>query len=435
MPWQRLVADVGLEIDPDTGVFAYREVWVSVPRQSGKTTLVLAWEVDRCVSWGEPQRVAYTAQTGSSARRKLLEDQVPIVERSSLGTLIRPPRGKVYHSLATPAMVFGGGSRIDVNPTSEASGHGQTIDLAVIDEAWKDEDDRREQAMLPAMRTRPMAQLLGCSTMGTDASVYLNRKVEIGRAAAVEDPGSGIAYFEWSVPEEEDIADPEVWWRYMPALGWTVPQSAVEHEIRTMDVDEFRRASCNQRTGAKKRLIPADLWDAVQDPSAVPEGEPQWGLDVIRNIDGHADAGAIVAASDGKAALVDARPGTGWIVERVVELHRRRGGRVVIDGGGPAAPIADDLEDAGVPVVRLPGGMAVSACGRLYDAIADGKVRVYPSQEMDESAAGLAKKPVGDRFVFSRKVSSSDATPFLALAWAFSRAEAVEEVSPWASFG
>ena len=40
MPWQRQVADVALELLPD-GSFAYREVIVTVPRQQGKTTMVL----------------------------------------------------------------------------------------------------------------------------------------------------------------------------------------------------------------------------------------------------------------------------------------------------------------------------------------------------------------------------------------------------------
>src|SRR5690349_4715593 len=37
MPWQKYVLDVALEIDPATGVFAHREVGLSVPRQQGKT--------------------------------------------------------------------------------------------------------------------------------------------------------------------------------------------------------------------------------------------------------------------------------------------------------------------------------------------------------------------------------------------------------------
>jgi phage terminase large subunit-like protein len=40
MPWQRLVADVAMEVDPATGLLAYREVDLTTPRQSGKTTLV-----------------------------------------------------------------------------------------------------------------------------------------------------------------------------------------------------------------------------------------------------------------------------------------------------------------------------------------------------------------------------------------------------------
>jgi phage terminase large subunit-like protein len=68
MPWQQLVADVGGEL-LDDGRPAFREVWVTVPRQNGKTTLILAWEVDRCLNWSgvEPQRVLYSAQNGNEA--------------------------------------------------------------------------------------------------------------------------------------------------------------------------------------------------------------------------------------------------------------------------------------------------------------------------------------------------------------------------------
>ena len=48
MPWQSLIADVGCEIDGDTGLPAYRRVIVTVPRQQGKTTLFLSWQINRC---------------------------------------------------------------------------------------------------------------------------------------------------------------------------------------------------------------------------------------------------------------------------------------------------------------------------------------------------------------------------------------------------
>lgn len=427
MPWQRLVADVGLELDPETGLPAYREVWFSVMRQSGKTTEVLAFEVERCVSWDDPQKVAYTAQTGWDARKKLLEDQVPILQSSALFGLVE----RVQRAQGNEGVVWKSGSRMDVLASTVSAGHGRTLDLGVIDEPWKDEDDRREQAILPAMVTRPAAQLLGCSTMGTDASTYLNRKVDTGRDATIEDSGRGVAYFEWSIPDDADIDDPEVWWAYMPALGWTITEDVVRHARQTMSDGEFRRAFGNQRTSADERPIPVEVWDAAQDWTAEPRGEPQWGLDVIRGM-GHADAAAIAASDGVRVALIDHREGIGWAVERMAELHNRRGGYVVIDSGGPAAPIADDLEAVGVPVQRRKWGDVAAACGRVHDALVDRRIRVYPHPDLDTAVAGATKKPVGDRFVWSRAQSTADVTPLMAATLAYSRQE--EQVQPFVDF-
>ena len=53
MPWQQHVADVALEVDPATGLLAYREVVVTIPRQSGKSSLALAIMVHRAIGFGE----------------------------------------------------------------------------------------------------------------------------------------------------------------------------------------------------------------------------------------------------------------------------------------------------------------------------------------------------------------------------------------------
>jgi hypothetical protein len=47
MPWQSEVLDTALEIDPDTGHLQHREIVLTIPRQSGKTTLQLAVMVHR----------------------------------------------------------------------------------------------------------------------------------------------------------------------------------------------------------------------------------------------------------------------------------------------------------------------------------------------------------------------------------------------------
>jgi len=419
MEWQQLVADVALEIDPDTGFPAYREVWFSVMRQSGKTSLVLPVEVHRCISpvWGGPQRVAYTAQTGWEAQKKLIEEQVPIIQGSPLGRLIsKQGGGKVRRAQGNWGVNFGGGGKIDVLGSTESAGHGGTLDLGVIDEAWRDEDDRREQSMLPAMVTRPAAQLFGYSTMGTDASIYLNRKVDVGRQAAMEDSGSGLAYFEWSIPEDEDIDDPEVWWRYMPALGWTIQPEAIKHARQTMSDGEFRRAFGNQRMRSDERHIPAEIWDQVQDPDASPEGRVTFAVDV--NVD---QQSASVAASDGESVeVITTREGVSWLIDWFKERPERRRWPVAVDAGGPVSSVLDDLERVGVRLLRKSGPQVAAACGKMFNAVADGEVRVRPSSaELDAAVAGVSTKPVGDKFVWSRQTSTSDVTPLMAATLAF----------------
>src|SRR5213078_2636771 len=62
MPWQRDVLDTALEVDPKTGLLIYREAVLTVPRQSGKTWLLLCLMVHRALGFGEPQQILYTAQ-------------------------------------------------------------------------------------------------------------------------------------------------------------------------------------------------------------------------------------------------------------------------------------------------------------------------------------------------------------------------------------
>jgi hypothetical protein len=411
MPWQQLVASVAGEMIEDeiTGLLvpAYRSVVVTIMRQQGKSLWTLAMELDRAILWDEPQRIAYSAQTGWDARKKLIDDHAPILTSSPLKATVQ----RVLRGAGNEGIIFKNGSRIEVMASSDHAGHGRTIDLACLDELMADTDDRREQAMLPAMATRPAAQLIIVSTAGTEESTALRRKVEIGRAAAEADTGKGIAYFEWSIPDDADLDDPEVWWSHMPALGWTISEEVVAHARATMSDHEFRRGFANQWVGADRdRIIPAEVWDLVQDPTAAPVAPLTFAVDVQPD----RSAASIASSGGGIVELVEHRPGVSWVVQRLVDLQTRWSGHVVLDAGGPAGALMEDLEAAGVNVSPLGSTEVVAACARFYDRVADGQVRIRTNPLLDESVAGLAKRPVGDRFVWSRSTSSADVTPLMA---------------------
>jgi hypothetical protein len=428
MPWQQLVADVGTEIDPETGAPAYREVICTVPRQSGKTTLVLSFELQRALRWGIPQRIAYTAQTGWDARRKLIDDQAPLL----MGSPLKAGVDRVLRGSGNESITFKGGSRIDVLATTEAAGHGRVIDFAVIDEAFSDTDDRREQALLPAMATKASAQLLVVSTMGTDASMYLNRKIEAGRNSIAENLGQGIAYFEWSADENADIDDPDTWWDCMPALGITINENVVRHARQTMSEGDFRRAMLNQRTASDERVIPTNIWSAACHDDIAPEGIIRFGVDV--NPD--RSAACIVAADDqGRAELIDYRPGVGWVVERVIELTRKWNGHVALDSYGPAGSLADEFEANNIKVDRYSSREMAYACAGLFDGLVDGKVQIRRNQTFDEAAAAARRRITGDSWTWARRDAETDICPIVALTLALDHANNKHKTAElWASW-
>jgi hypothetical protein len=410
MAWQEQVAKVALEVDGTHP--AYRELCLTVPRQSGKTSLILALVVHRALRWGGPQRIAYTAQTGHDARQKLLDDWCPILERSKLAPLIE----RIYRANGDEAIIFKNGSRVEVLRNSISAGHGRTLDLAIIDEAFADEDDVREQALLPTMATKRDAQIVVVSTAGTDRSLYLKRKVEQGRAAVEADTGNGIAYFEWAAEPDDDPFDREVWSRCMPALGLTVNEQAVEHAMSTMTLNEFKRSYLNVWSVVDERMIPGKVWALCCSPKVAPAGTLSFSVDVALD---RSSASIAVADHEGHIELIDNRDGVSWVSNRVLELVRRWKGTVVVDGFGPAGTLLDPLKQVGVPIVVYKTADVVAACGLFYDAALDKNLKVKSDDRLDKAVAAATRRNIGQQWLFQRNVPSADITSLYAavIAW------------------
>ena len=410
MPWQQSVVDVfGEQLE---GCPAYRELVLTVPRQSGKTTLILAVMLHRALYYGRPQRIAYTAQTGHDARQKLLDDFVPILERSPFASLVE----RVYRANGDEAVIFTNGSRIEVLRNSISSGHGRTLDLAIIDEAFADEDDVREQALLPTMATKKDAQILIVSTAGTERSLYLKRKVDQGRAAVDAGQTDGIAYFEWSAEPEDDPFDREVWRRAMPALGLTVQETAVEHAMSTMTLNEFRRSYLNVWSTVSEQMIPQKVFAASCSAKVAPAGSLSFAVDVALD---RSRGSIAVADRDGNIELIENKEGVGWIQQRALELWRRWKGTIIVDGYGPASSFVDPLRALGVPLEIYRTADVVAACALIYDAILDKTIHVKSDDRLDKAVAAATRRNVGQQWLWQRNTPDADISPLYAvtLAW------------------
>lgn len=403
MPWQQYVADVVMEVDPRTGLLAYREWGLTVPRQSGKTTLILAKSVHRGVAtdfFGPRQRIVYTAQTRNDARRKWEEDFVEDLLAA------RAFRGKfsVRKSNGSEHVRFSNGSRFGIDATTEKSGHGTTLDEAFVDEAFSRVDNRQEQAFKPAMVTRLLAQFGIVSTVGwIGESPYLWDKVETGRRLAEAGKTSHVAYFEWSAPDDADPHDRTVWRGCMPALGHTISEDAIAADLLTMGVNEFRRAYLNHwvaKDAPPEAVIPSRVWSPLADPDAGRLSPLGFGVTVTPDRS-RTLIGVAGRRRDGRAQVevVTQGPGVdwapGWLIDRVARWDPCA---VVLDG--TALALVAPLAAAGIEATTTTLPDRAQASVDLYDAVGGDRLRHTGDQVLAAAVEGAQKRLVSNRWVW-----------------------------------
>ncbi|MER5882708.1 terminase family protein [Streptomyces sp. NPDC001941] len=437
MPWQKYVTDVALEIDPATGVFAYREVGISVSRQQGKTELCLAAQVHRALAWPR-QNIVYAAQTRGMARQRWEDEFWEKIAASELARLARIRKSNGNEAILWPRTR----SKMGITANTEKAGHGPPLDQGFIDEAFAHEDDRLEQAFSPAMLTRAMAQLWWASAGGTEKSAWLNKKRKIGRAlieaqfaALAEDPNAPrprAAYFEWYAPEHLDRADPETWHRTLPALGHTVTEDIIQAELEKLDPAEFDRAYLNRTrkaTPPSDPNIPREQWTAAASEDSRPAAdEVALAVDVAQDRS-HASIGAAIRRPDGRVhmELMDRRPGTDWVVPALVRLHSLWNPLVVAvaSSGAPAGSLIDDITTAGITVpedkeqphrghlVVMRTNDMTEACGGWADAVRQGAAVHIDQAPLTGAVNGARTRRNGDAWQLDRTHSLVDVSPLV----------------------
>ncbi|MFE1748996.1 terminase large subunit domain-containing protein [Streptomyces anandii] len=442
MPWQKYVSDVALEIDPATGLFAHREVGLSVSRQQGKTELCLGAQVHRALAWPR-QNIVYAAQTRGMARQRWEDEFWEKIAASELARMAR-----IRKSNGNEAILWGRTrSKMGITANTEKAGHGPPLDLGFIDEAFAHEDDRLEQAFSPAMLTRMMAQLWWASAGGTTKSVWLNKKREIGRkliealwAALAEDPAAvrpRAAYFEWFAPEDMPRDDPATWYATLPALGHTVTEDVIRAELEKMDPAEFDRAYLNRTrkpTPPTDPNVPKGKWPGLLDAKSRPVADSvAFAIDVSQD----RSSASIAAASkraDGKVHLevVARRPGTDWVVPAMVKLRAlwKPVAVAIASSGAPAGSLIDDLIAAGIDVPAdkdhpqrgdlavMRSGDITEACGQLADAFNQGTVRHTDQVPLTAAVNGARTRRNGDAWQLDRTSSLVDISPLCAVTFA-----------------
>lgn len=432
MPWQRDAVDVALEVDPATGLYWYRIVVVTVPRQSGKTKLEGDVGDHRCLTTPRG-RVWYTAQTGKDASSWMrdehfesLADATIFGHPGSVGCKYTLSRRAGSEGVGWPAMR----STFRVFPPLRTGLHSKQSDLVFTDEAWAygaEQGAAVRQAIRPTMATRHGSQHWVVSTLGDDTSVYLDGYVELGRASLAV-PGTRVCIVDYGISDDVDPEDLDAIAAAHPAYGHTIGREALESALDDFRADPtgelggingFARGYGNRATRTRVSAIPPGVW--TNAGRGRPDVPARAGL--AFDVTPLGDRGAIGASwRDGDNLWVELLHAGPTGREFPGMLARIAKARRVPVGYDPASLGTLDVVDAlarhhkDVKTIALNTAQYGAACLAVDVTLRSGTFRHSNQPDLNAAVDVLTKRNLGDGgFGWGRKTSAGSICEMVAV--------------------
>lgn len=447
MPWQRHVARLQTEMNPD-GSWAYRTIIVSVPRQAGKTTLRGPIHIHRCLT-RRFARTWLTAQTRQDARDIVVEEVGRRFQLSPLASL-----GKLRESQGSEGVYFTTttGSSMRVFAPQEGGLDGKANELVDVDEGWKIDPATGaalDNSILPTMLTTG-GQFGMVSTAGNASSTWLKGYVDQGRAAVDAGVTEGVAIVDCGIPpaladyvrellshgsfgDQFDQAI-RILAEHHPAYGYTLRLDALAAGVRAMlanpklgGVDGVVRAYGNHWNKNAETLIPLAVFDRAPDaPDRIPEHA---ALAVAVGVDDEDDSAApvdtVVLAvwrdHTGRphTRVIDHVPGVaGGPAAYATASRGRRWGARACAGAGPVLEVVDTAERLhGVrKVTRLTARDYATSCAQTLTLLLEQLISHDHHPALRSAVENAARRRVDDGgWAWSRKDSAGSIAALEAL--------------------
>jgi hypothetical protein len=359
----------------------------------------------------------------------------------------------IYRGNGDEAIEMMSGPRLIFKTRTKGGGRGLSGRKVILDEGFALRP-MHMGALLPTLSAQPDPQVLYGSSAGLEESDVLRGVRDRGRAGN----DARLAYFEWCAPPPSQVCrdgescshalgvpgcgcdDQANWQAANPTLGNRISVDYVEAERRALPPAEFGRERMGwwDEPADQREVIPLLAWAACADVKSEPL--PPVALSVV--FSGDRSRAAIGLAGRRRdswwhAEVADYRPGTGWVVPRVIELvARHEPCAVAIDGGGHEASVIPDLEAARVEVMKLSARDVAQGFGQFYDAVMAAEMRHRSQDDLTMALAGATTRDVGDSgTAWGRRKSGVDISPLVAVTqamWAHAVKAPLAEIEPGA---
>jgi hypothetical protein len=420
--WQESILRASMGERADSS-WAAKRVGVSVPRQNGKSQLLVARALAGVLLFGE-KKIVISAHQQDTAREAFTK-MVEILEADGnewLMARVRP--GGILNAFAREAVRFNNGATVQFKARTASGGRGFSSDCLLLDEAQR----LKRPAWVSINSTmsampNPQVWLLGTPPTREDFEGGMGEVFEAVRSAAKAGASTAVAWCEWGADPEllEDPAiqkalnaDPRAWtpdveyvsWSANPAWNTRINRDVVEGEFESYTPEEYaldRLGVWLSDLGESgTRAISADVWShsGVAGP---PDGTLTYAVAFSVGGDRVSLAGHIGTAEMGHVELIDSTTEVesglaamaDWFVAPVRGVPRWRSmTQVVLSGSAGAGVLRQYLIDRGIPpgrVVTATTAQYLQACEMFRDAIEKEKTVTHLDSEgqipLDRSVA------------------------------------------------
>jgi phage terminase large subunit-like protein len=392
--WQESLLEQIMARNKD-GLWVHTKFGYSLPRRNGKNEVVAIVEMSALDNGLRVLHTAHRTTTSHTAWERLckLFDQAKIDYKSLRAS------GREQIELEN-------GGRVEFRTRTSTSGLGEGFDLLVIDEAQEYTSDQ-ESALKYVVTDSRNPQTIFCGTPPTPISsgtVFqaLRKSTMFG-----ETENSGWA--EWSVEDESDPNDRELWYQCNPSLGTIFTERSIMDEIGSDKIDfNIQRLGLWLKYN-QKSAVSATEWGVLRSK---PDVTGKLFVGVKYGNDGtNVSMSIAVKTKDGKVfvEVIDCqsvRNGNAWILGFLASADIQA---VAIDGASGQNILAAEMKDARLKPPILPTVKEVIVANSLFEQAVFKESLCHAGQpSLEQVVTNCDKRPIGSNGGFGYRSQLED---------------------------
>lgn len=395
--WQELLLYDILAVNEE-GLWIHTKFGYSVPRRNGKNEVVTMREM-----WGIKHgewilHTAHRTTTSHAAWERLcsLLDKAKIQYKSIKASGRECVYIKEYDS------------RVEFRTRSSKGGLGEGFDLLIIDEAQEYTDDQ-ESALKYVVSDSRNPQTIFTGTPPTPVSsgtVFTKLRNTILSGSAVNG-----GWAEWSVNEQSDVYDRELWYQCNPSLGTILTERAILDEITSDPVDfNIQRLGLWIKYNQKSAISKAE-WESLS-VRRLPKLKGKLFAGVKYGRDGRNAALSIAVKTKDDKIFIEAidcrevRAGNAWIIDF---LSRADIKTVIVDGANGQQLLADEMKAERLKPPKLPTVKEIILANATFEqGICQSNIVHMNQPSLAQAAGNCEKRAIGTNGGFGYRSQRED---------------------------